>query len=146
MIPKKRLLVTEFPIYFILISALIFPGAFILKAQKNQQVKPSAACSDLGGENGWGAWQALEGANHYNTAGAPLFLTPVTLPTSPRFNLTTGAGLDPCTPGPAPGSPPVPVVCPFPGFGNTSIQIGQPQADGIAGGCAAPPGSGRGRA
>ena len=128
-------------LFLLVICVLVssWQGVLTCSAQQKEKPKPLAICADMGGENGWGSWQALTGANNYNTAGTPLFLTPVTVPSAPRFNLTSGIGVDPCTPGPNPGSPAVPVVCPFPGFGNTSIQIGQPQADGIAGGCASPP-------
>ena len=126
----------------ILISALVLLSllvTFCAHAQKNSIPHPYAACSDMGGENGWGSWMALEGANNYNTAGIPIFLTPVTTPAAPRFTLTSGTAIDPCTPGTAPGSPKIPVVCPFPGFGNASIVIGEPKVDGVAGGCASPP-------
>jgi len=83
-----------------------------------------ALCSDMGGETGWGGWVSRPGTcnNCVLSWGAP------TTPTAPRFNLTSGPGTDPCTPGPAPGAPTVPVVAP--GFGNASIQIGQPQTNG----------------
>ncbi|TAL63356.1 MAG: hypothetical protein EPN85_00235 [Bacteroidetes bacterium] len=99
-----------------------------LEKQKNPI--PFAACSDMGVENGWGAWIAATG----NIGSGTVTITPgVGTPIAPRFNLTGGAGIDPCTPGVNPGDPPVPVVAP--GFGNASIQLGQPQTNGIVGGC-----------
>jgi gliding motility-associated-like protein len=86
---------------------------------------PFAACSDMGVENGWGTWVATPGTAN---SGSQSWGAPLAAPVGPRFNLTTGAGNDACTPGVAPGSPPIPVVAP--GFGNTSIQIGQPQVAG----------------
>ncbi|MBI4931368.1 MAG: PKD domain-containing protein [Bacteroidetes bacterium] len=85
---------------------------------------PFAACSDMGAENGWGAWCGAAG-----TSGPPSFggqsCPPPASNGSTGFNLTAGAGIDACTPGFAPGSPTIPVVCP--GFGNASIQLGVPQ-------------------
>lgn len=86
---------------------------------------PMAACSDMGGENGWGAWQGTVG-----TSGPPSFPNPLGPPTAPNFVITAGAGNDACTPGPNPGDPPIPVVCPATGFGNASLQIGQLQTNG----------------
>ncbi|MFH1005776.1 MAG: PKD domain-containing protein, partial [Bacteroidota bacterium] len=97
---------------------------------------PFAACSDMGGENGWNAWQARIGINHQLTAGSPIFDSPPPpAPFVPRFNLASGNGIVPCTPGAT--GPSVPVVAP--GFGNTSIQIGEPRVNGIVGGCSNPP-------
>ena len=98
---------------------------------------PSAACNELGGENGWGPWVASTGdyaliGNNTN-ASTIIYNTINVAPTAPRFNLTGGNGIDPCTPGPAAGSPPIPVVAP--GFGNTSIQLGDPTVNGNDGGC-----------
>lgn len=86
---------------------------------------PFAICSDMGGESGWGSWQATEGY-HQATIPDPIFFTPG-VPTAPRFNITSGAGIDPCTPGG--GGPAIPLVCP--GFGTASIQLGQPNANGM---------------
>ena len=91
---------------------------------------PFAACSDMGGEGGWGGWQAEEGK--YSTGStSTLTLTPAGVPTLPRFNLTSGPGVDTCTP--FGGGPPLPVVAP--GFGSASIQLGESQRNGIQGGC-----------
>ena len=87
---------------------------------------PLAACSDLGAENGWGSWMGTEGYHQLGGSPLPTFFTPGA-PLAPRFNLTSGAGIDPCTPGL--GGPPIPVVCP--GFGNASVQIGQPNYNGM---------------
>ncbi len=87
-------------------------------------------CHDMGVENGWDVWQAEAGEN-FDSLG--LNLTP-TIPSPPRFNLTTGAGIDPLTPGVNPGDPAITLVAP-PGFGASSIQLGQPQTDGQGGGC-----------
>ena len=86
---------------------------------------PSATCTDIGVENGWASWLGATGSN---SGGNPAALGPPTVPTPPRFNITSGAGIDPCTPGVAPGAPPLAVVAP--GFGNASIQLGEPQATG----------------
>ncbi|TAH42316.1 MAG: hypothetical protein EYC69_06000 [Bacteroidetes bacterium] len=87
-------------------------------------------CHDMGVENGWNVWQAEAGPN-YDSLG--LSLTPVT-PTPPRFTINTGAGIDPLTPGINPGDPAITLVAP-PGFGTSSIQLGQTQTDGQGGGC-----------
>src|ERR1035437_6003201 len=92
-----------------------------------------APCSGLGVEAGWGAWTARTGTysggnlawNQAVGAGIP--------PTAPRFNLTSGSGVDACTPGTNPGDPTIPVVCP--GFGNASVQIGELQTNGQQGNC-----------
>lgn len=75
-------------------------------------------CDSLGVEYGWGMWR-WQTANPGNPA---VFTNPPSLnPPSPEFNLTTGSGIDSCTPGPNIGDPVIPVVCT--GFGYTSIQI-----------------------
>src|ERR1035437_1760104 len=58
---------------------------------------PFSTCSGLGGEGGWGTWQAADG---YFQSGnpAPVFFAPGA-PVAPRFTLTSGAGVDPCTVG-----------------------------------------------
>ena len=83
----------------------------------------NAPCTDLGVENGWGAWQGMTGSE--SSGPSQSWNPPATTPFAPNFVLT-GAGVDPNTPGPAgpPTDPAVPYVCP--GFGNTSIQIGEP--------------------
>ncbi len=98
--------------------------------REKQNPAPLATCSDMGGENGWGSWVARTG----DFAGSlPIGWSGALAPTSPRFNLTSGAGVDACTPGPAAGAPPIPVVAP--GFGNASLQIGEIQTNGLNGGC-----------
>lgn len=92
---------------------------------KNPVVQPRASCSDLGLENGWSAWQSKEGYHAFGTA-APIFFSAST-PSAPRFNITSGNGVDPCTVGA--GGPPLPVVAP--GFGNFSLQLGQPGTNGM---------------
>jgi len=82
----------------------------------------NASCSDMGVENGWGSWSAATGSNgSYNP---PVWNAPFSPPTAPDFNITSGASFDVNTPGPNAGEPLIPVVCP--GFGNYSIQLGQP--------------------
>lgn len=89
------------------------------------------ACSDLGVENGWTTWSGAPGKTNGAT-GIPTLSPSVSPPVSASpqtcFNITTGAGIDPCTPGTNPSTgqpgPPLPVVAP--GFGNASIQIGCP--------------------
>jgi len=99
--------------------------------KKNIPVSPFAACSDLGGENGWSSYTAATGFHQKGGSPDPTFFAPVA-PVTPRFNLTSGAGVDPCTQGTT--GPPIPLVCP--GFGNASIQLGQPNTSGLNGGCA----------
>lgn len=99
-----------------------------LKKDGNPPV-PFAACSDMGAETGWGAWQGDIGTAN---SGSQTWTPPPGAPTAPNFNLTAGAGVDPCTPGPGPCTPApcptIPVVAP--GFGNASIQLGQQQTTG----------------
>lgn len=90
-------------------------------------------CYNMGAENGWDVWQAEEGKN-YDSLG--LILTSA-VPAPIRFNITTGPGIDPLTPGVKPGDPPITLVAP-PGFGMSSIQLGQPMTDGQGGGCSLP--------
>ena len=87
-------------------------------------------CYDMGAENGWDVWQAQAGEN-YDSLG---LIFNSTIPAAPRFNITTGAGIDPLTPGVNPGDPAITLVAP-PGFGTSSIQLGQPKTDGQGGGC-----------
>ena len=100
------------------------------------------ACSDMGVENGWGGWLASTGNYSGNTTTGTITynatgLAPATVAVGPnglpRFVITTGAGVDPCTPGATAGSPALPVVAP--GFGNSSIQLGAVQTTGSMGGC-----------
>ena len=88
-------------------------------------------CQDMGAENGWSVWQAEAGAN-VETQGLSIAVQPA--PTAVRFNITSGPGIDRLTPGVNPGDPPITLVAP-PGFGSSSIQLGQIEADGIVGGC-----------
>ncbi|MFM9027688.1 MAG: hypothetical protein ACKOQ6_06800, partial [Bacteroidota bacterium] len=89
------------------------------------------SCRDMGAENGWDVWQAEEGPN-FDSLG--LQLAPIVAPAIPRFTLTTGFGIDPLTPGVNPGDPPITLVAP-PGFGSSSIFLGERQNDGAGGGC-----------
>src|ERR1039457_3602017 len=107
-----------------------------------QQPVVNGVCSDMGVENGWGSWlastgdysgNATTGTITYNATGLAPASVPVGPNGLPRFVITTGAGVDPCTPGPAVGSPPIPVVAP--GFGLHSIQLGAIQTTGNMGGC-----------
>lgn len=93
--------------------------------KKNQPVLP-AGVSDMGGEGGWNAWQGDLGAS----GSCTITMTPpaVNPPATPNFYLTSGTGVDPCTPGPVTGSPTIPLVSP--GFGSASIGVGEPQATG----------------
>ena len=91
-------------------------------AKNNQTPVVNAPCNGLGVENGWGAWQwqkgGNSGANPPNWTSGP----PANNPSTPDFTIMSGASIDPNTPGPSPGDPTIPVVCP--GFGNNSIKIG----------------------
>ena len=89
---------------------------------KGSNPVPLAPCGDMGGENGWGSWLADVGTA--SSGPTQTWTPPAGPPAVPNFSITTGAGLDPNTPGPNPGDPPVPVVCP--GFGGASIELGEP--------------------
>ncbi len=90
------------------------------------------AQNPMGVESGWGSWTAATG--NYTTGGVVTLTATGLTPTSPRFNITSGTGIDACTPGPTSGAPVIPVVAP--GFGNHSIQLGQIQTvAGCTGGC-----------
>lgn len=88
-------------------------------------------CQDMGVENGWSFWQAEAGDN-IDTSG--LSLNAPGAPSAPQFNITSGPGIDSLTPGINPGDPAITLVAP-PGFGSSSIQLGQRQTDGFGGGC-----------
>lgn len=95
-------------------------------SKKNPKVSAVGTCADMGGENGWGAWEAATGFTYYPQGGTNITTTglnPASLPL--RFGLNT-SGTNSCTPGPT--GPAVPLVAP--GFGNTSIQLGQTGANG----------------
>ena len=118
-----------------IIVGIYFISILSIKAQemKSAQSVPkiNATCGDMGAENGWSSWTAKEGYHKRNfNNDNPVFFTPG-VPTAPRFLITTGAGVDPCTP--SGGGPAVPVVAP--GFGKSSIRIGQPSTNGIQGNC-----------
>jgi gliding motility-associated-like protein len=95
----------------------------------NSTPVPYAVCSDMGVENGWGSWQSNNGKN---IQGGGLSLASCTA-TAPCFTLMSGSGIDACTPGNAPGAPAITEVAP--GFGNASIRLGEPNKNGIQGGC-----------
>lgn len=89
------------------------------------------SCPDMGAENGWAQWQGAHGTN--NGSNPPIWNpAPSNPPPAPTGNnqisITSGTGIDPCTPGTAPGAPTIPVVAP--GFGNASIQLGVSQQPG----------------
>jgi len=90
-------------------------------------------CRGMGAENGWNVWEGEAGEN-FDSLGLNLSVLPTV---APRFNITTGAGVDPFTPGVRAGDPPITLVAP-PGFGRNSIQLGQPSTDGQGGGCSSP--------
>ena len=99
---------------------------------ENRNPAPFALCSELGVESGnWGSWKASEGYFR-NGDPAPTFFSPINpASSSARFSIVTGTGNDPCTVGA--GGPPLPFVCP--GFGNSSIRLGEAGANGISGPC-----------
>ena len=84
-----------------------------------------AICADMSAEGGWGAWQGAVGGN---SGSNPPIWGALGSPQAPNFNLNSGSGIDWCTPGFNPNDPPLPLVAP--GFGNTSIELGEPQAAG----------------
>ncbi|MEO8087296.1 MAG: PKD domain-containing protein, partial [Bacteroidota bacterium] len=84
-----------------------------------------AVCNAMSGESGWGAWQGAVGDN---SNGNPPLWGPLGTPSAPNFTLNSGPGLDICTPGFNPNDPPLPLVAP--GFGSTSILLGEQQMAG----------------
>ncbi len=65
----------------------------------------NAACSGLGVESGWGAWQAATGYFASTGTGTITITSTGLTPAAPRFNLTSGTGKDACTPGATAGDP-----------------------------------------
>ena len=104
------------------------------RASSSTSSSVCGTCHDMGVENGWSVWQAQEGYARFLVGDT--FLSPI-VPAAQRFNITTGAGIDRLTPGVNAGDPPITVVAP-PGFGNSSIQLGQLETDGQGGGCLPP--------
>jgi PKD repeat protein len=91
-------------------------------------------CSALGVESGWDQWNGAAGQTN---SGNPCTFSPPTNPppasnANTCFTLTSGAGVDPCTPGtdPVTGLPGPPIQVVAPGFGSTSIEIGCDQTPG----------------
>ena len=115
---------------------LIYPNGThtgpLSKMNKTTGVNATGLCSDMGAEGGWSVWEAATGDY---TTGVTTWNATGLVPTAPRFNITSGAGTDPCAPGPQPNAPPLTLVAPA--FGNSSIQIGQPGFNGSMGGCSA---------
>ena len=97
---------------------------------KSSSIGTNAAC-DLGVENGWNSWSGAPGVTNGST-GIPTMSTSISPPvsngTNTCFTITSGSGIDPCTPGAGPGAPAIPMVSP--GFGNNSIQMGCSQSAG----------------
>jgi gliding motility-associated-like protein len=117
--------------------------------KENPLPVPCSSCSDIGVDNGWGPWIGQVGMAVDVPSSSPWYggpdgiytgctysvtYTPPPAPaTYPSFcssspypamgfyNLTSGPGNDPCTPGPIPGSPAIPLTSPF---GNAFIQMG----------------------
>ncbi len=94
------------------------------------------ACGDVGFENGWSTWAGAPGTTN-GTTGIPTMSASVSPPvntnsTTTCFTMTSGTGIDPCTPGTNPigggPGPTIPLVAP--GFGNASLQLGCPQKTG----------------
>jgi PKD repeat protein len=81
-------------------------------------------CQGIGVEYGWSNWDGFEGFN--DNLGLS-FGMPAS-PSQPRFDITSGSGIDPLTPGNNPGDPPIPLVAP--GFGSHSIRLGEPNTPG----------------
>lgn len=124
------------------IDAWIVQRKLLLQQQKNRPTQITVqshainanSCGEMGGENGWGLWQASIGdyADHGVTSTITYSqqnISPSTYPT--RFVLTSGTGKDACTTGLT--SPAISNVAP--GFGNASIQLGQLTTTGMQGGC-----------
>ncbi len=89
----------------------------------------NASCSGLSVESGWGAWTARTGTRSNGTIIWDQAVGGGVTPFYPRFNIKSGLGMDGCTPGPNSGDPTIPYVSP--GFGNYSLQIGQPNTNGF---------------
>src|ERR1051326_3267018 len=71
---------------------------------------PNAACGGLGVlSNTWGAWVGQQGDNSSGPNASNITWQPQMSPPTPTtlFNITSGAGIDPNTPGPNPGDPSV---------------------------------------
>lgn len=134
---KQRELLTADGVPAPTIDKLIAERELVFKSGKNIQWTqlaknpvPMALCSDMGVENGWGAWTAQTG----NIGSGSVTITPgAVAPSAPRFTITSGAGIESCTPGVNPGDPAVPEVAP--GFGNSSFRIGEWHTNGSTGGC-----------
>jgi gliding motility-associated-like protein len=103
------------------------------QTKKNPSVNATGTCSGMGGEGGWGVWEAATGNNNYLNTPSITWNATGLVPSAPRFTIVSGNGIDPCTPGINPGDPPIPFVAP--GFGNASIQLGQTATNGSTGGC-----------
>ncbi|MBI4931366.1 MAG: T9SS type A sorting domain-containing protein [Bacteroidetes bacterium] len=91
------------------------------RVSRNQAPVTNAICTDMGAENGWGAWVGDVGtvsSGHIQT-----WTPPASIPVVPNFTITSGAAIDNNTPGPNVGDPTIPVVCP--NFGNNSIELGE---------------------
>ena len=80
-----------------------------------------AMCTDIGAENSWGAWAGDVGTAV--TGHVPTWTPPAALPAAPNFSITSGSAIDANTPGPNPGDPVIPVLCP--NFGDSSIELGE---------------------
>src|SRR5690349_11763314 len=93
----------------LLLVVLIFSvSTFAQNFAKQNHPTPNGVCN-MGGENGWSGWQASTGEYSlgiitYNVIN----ISPTLAPN--RFVLTSGAGIDACTPGPAAGSPALSIV------------------------------------
>ncbi len=87
-------------------------------------------CPDMGAENGWQQWSGAHGTN--SGGNPPTWNPPATNPppaaTANNQIIINTAGTDPCTPGPNPGDPAIPLVAP--GFGTASIQLGVNETPG----------------
>ncbi len=93
-------------------------------------VNASGTCTDMGAEAGWSVWKAKVGDNNSGT----ITMGAAGTPTSPRFLINKNTGVNPCTPGTAPGAPSISYVGPI-GFGAGSIQMGEENINGSSGGC-----------
>ena len=121
----------------VIASIVVFFMAFISafsqtnRADKQGHLDPFAACSGLGVESGsWGAWQSTDGYLKYGNPG-PVFFA-ATNPQAPKYTIVTGNAVDACSQNNL-GNPTIPVVCP--GFGNSSIRLGEIRMNGLDGGC-----------
>ena len=83
----------------------------------------NATCSGMNvSGNNWGAWVGKQGDNSSGPASNITWSGSLIPPTpAGLFGITAGAGIDANTPGPNPGDPTIPVVCPYFGHNGSIV-------------------------